>query len=147
MNLDEKGIYFNIGFRAATSERTLIELKEGKYNLPLLQDAYKIVDHCDKSLGGQWPLESFSNLQESWVYNRFFFGENKEFNDLAIRYLKREEVLEKIENVRETKESLERIIKKEEVSEEDLDQGIRLFDDLQKFCLNHNIKPKYGCYD
>lgn len=144
MDLYKAGIYFNIGFRAATSEKTLIEVKEGKYNIPLLEDAYKIVNNCEKSWSGKWRYKSIEELEKGRVYGKFFFWDMSDFFH-PISALNKQKALKKIKDIKKTKNSLEKLIKKEKVSKERLDKGIKWFDELQNFCLCHNTKPG-GCY-
>ncbi len=140
MDLDKAGIYFNIGFRAATSEQTLIKVKESKYNIPLLEDAYKIVNNCEKSWSGKWKYQSLEDLREGEVYGKFFFWD---FHPIYL--INKQKALKRIKDIKETKNSLEKLIKKEKVSKKNLNKGIKLFNELQKFCLCHNTKSG-GCY-
>ena len=112
-------ILSGMGFRAENCARELVSIKERQpYNPLVLETARDIVDYYDMLT----HKEESKILGIPAVYSEFLFDDKPE---------------EKIEAIRKTKLTLEKIAKKEEVQSNEFDLSINFFQELSNKCLEY----------
>jgi hypothetical protein len=109
----------NIGFRSQSCIAELVKIKERQpYNPLVLETAESIVDYCDM-------ITSKKQLEVLGVPMIYF------------RFLLDDKPAERIETIRQTKSTLEKIARKKEVSSDEIDSGINFFQELSNKCLEY----------
>lgn len=127
--------YLNIGFRSANAIDALKKLRDNRsFEEFKIKDAYAIIQNCEKALCGKC---SFKDYQEE--YNKILLGD---LEKLRKEYHGKDIFIKRVEEITHTKSILERIINKEEVSKEEIEEGIKTFEDLSKKCLDCSLNCK-----
>jgi len=117
--IEDKLTLSSIGFRSESCIAELVKIKERQpYNSLVLETAESIVDYCDM-------ITSKNQLAVLGVPMIYF------------RFLLDDKPAERIESVRKTKLTLEKITRKKEVSSEEIDLGINFFRELSNKCLEY----------
>ena len=126
----------SIGFRAETAIKELDNLKEKRdYNELAMNDVYGIVIYCESSLNREFSITMLGD-----AYRVLMLDDLEEL----IKNPERETILrERLNDAKNTRLTLEKITKGENISTEEIEESIEFFKKLSKKCRKYmNSYPR-----
>jgi len=128
--LDEKLIYFSIGFKSENSVQAFKNYKT-KPNKFLIQNAYSIIKRFDRIISEKGLFNL--SLDDEGMYLNLLLGDPE-----------KKEILEELAlKIKPTKVALEKMIAKKEISDEELKTGISFFKEISAKCLQEGAVKNY----
>ncbi len=130
--------YSDMGAKFKKSALVLKQIKDKKICRKIfLEDAYKLISHCKNTLEGELNF-NLSNYSYWGVYDPLLFGD---LNHLEKIPEGDKILIERMYNINRTKFTLEKIMLKENVTKEEIDRGIKTFEELGKQCIHYSCYP------
>lgn len=119
LSVEDRLSLSNLEFRSEEGVRELVRIKGKRgYNRFILENSQSIVEYFYSIVNGEFPLISHPPV----IYFELLFNDKSD---------------EKIERIKETRLTLEKIAKKEDVSVEEIDEGINFFKELNSKCRDY----------